>query len=171
MRCQSVIVVCIAALLGACASTPQKTPAMYSGESTSSKYVGDDRLDAVVWMQTGIEHDLIYAQIYRIAQEKLLQALADPAWDALPEGERRNAAKGLPPAAIVDIDETVLDNSPFEARMIRDNAGFNDAAWNVWVQQASARPLPGALEYAKFAAAHGVTMFYISNRDASQTDA
>lgn len=161
--------VAILALLTACASAPPK-PAMYAGESAPSKYAGNDLLNATAWMQTSIEHDLVYAQIYKMAEGKLLAALADPAWDALPKGERTNDATKLPPAAIVDIDETVLDNSPFEARMIRDNATFDAQAWNAWVRQASARPLPGALEYANFAAAHGVAMIYISNRDAIHAD-
>jgi acid phosphatase len=89
----------------------------------------------------------------------------------LPKGERGNDATKLPPAVIVDVDETVLDNGPYEARMVRDDAAFNAAAWNAWVQQASAKPLPGALDYAKFAAAHGVTIFYVSNREADQAAA
>ncbi len=165
----SVILACVFAL-AACASAPPKTPAMYAGESASSQFTGNDLLYATAWMQTSIEHDLVYAEIYRMAEQKLVQALADPGWDALPKGERTNAAKTLPTAVIVDVDETVLDNSPFEARMVRDNATFDATAWNAWVRQASARPLPGALEYAKFAFAHGATVFYISNRDALQTD-
>lgn len=159
-----------ATLLAACASAPPQKPAMYADASAASKYAGNDLLNATAWMQTSIEHDLVYAEIYKMAEGKLLAALADQQWDALPSGERSNGAAKLPPAVIVDIDETVLDNSPFEARMIRDNATFDAHAWNAWVRQASARPLPGALEYAKFAAAHGVTMIYISNRDALQTD-
>lgn len=159
-----------ATLLAACASAPSQKPAMYAGESASSEYAGNDLLNATVWMQTSIEHDLVYAEIYKMAEAKLLAGLADPQWDALPKGERTNDTAKLPPAVIVDIDETVLDNSPFEARMIRDNATFDAQAWNAWVRQASAKPLPGALEYAKFAAAHGVTMIYISNRDATQAD-
>ncbi|MGH8041733.1 MAG: 5'-nucleotidase, lipoprotein e(P4) family [Rudaea sp.] len=165
----SMILTCAFAL-AACASAPPKTPAMYAGESPSSQLAGNDLLYATAWMQTAIEHDLVYTEIYRMAEQKLVQALADPSWDALPKSERSNTAQTLPPAVIVDVDETVLDNSPFEARMVRDNATFNVTAWNAWVRQASARPLPGALEYAKFAAAHGVTMFYISNRDALLAD-
>lgn len=159
-----------ATLLAACASAPSQKPAMYAGESASPKYAGNDLLNATVWMQTSIEHDLVYAEIYKMAEAKLLAGLADPRWDALPKGERTNDAAKLPPAVIVDIDETVLDNSPFEARMIRDNATFDAQAWNAWVRQASAKPLPGALEYARFATAHGVTMIYISNREATQAD-
>lgn len=164
MRHWFFIVLCVAGLLAACTSAPPK-PAMYAGESTSSKYAGNDLLYAVAWMQASVEHDLVYAQTYAMAERQLLAALADPAWDALPTDERKNDAKGLPPAVIVDIDETVFDNSPFEARLVRDNVTSNTTAFAAWVRQACAKPLPGALEYAKFAAAHGVTMIYISNRD------
>lgn len=170
MSLRIVLSLSTAILLTACASAPPQKPAMYAGQAASAKYVGNDLLNATAWMQTSIEHDLVYAQIYRMAEPKLLAALTDPRWDALPKGERTNDAAKLPPAVIVDIDETVLDNSPFEARMIRDNATFDAQAWNAWVRQAAARPLPGALEYAKFAAAHHVTMIYISNRDALQTE-
>jgi acid phosphatase len=37
---------------------------------------------------------------------------------------------GLPPALIVDIDETMLDNSPYQARLVRDGKSFDDASWN-----------------------------------------
>lgn len=168
MSLRPLIAFTLALLLAACASTPPKAPAMYAGESAGSQLAGNDLLYATAWMQTSIEHDLTYVEIYRSAEQKLVQALADPGWDALATDERSNAANNLPPAVIVDVDETVLDNSPFEARMVRDNATFNADAWTAWVRQASAQPLPGALEYAKFAAAHGVTVFYISNRDVAQ---
>jgi hypothetical protein len=71
-------------------------------------------------------------------------------------------------AVIVDIDETMLDNSPYQARLVRDGKSFNDASWNDWVQARAARPLPGALEFAKAAAARGVTIYYLSNRTADQ---
>lgn len=170
MSLRHLFLLTLTTLLSACATTPSKIPAMHAGESPSSQFAGNDLLYATAWMQTSIEHGLVYAQVYRMAEPKLLQAIADSTWDALPKGERGNAAQKLPPAVIVDVDETVLDNSPFEARMVRDNATFNATAWNAWVRQASARPLPGALEYAKFAAAHGVTLFYISNREAEQAD-
>jgi 5'-nucleotidase (lipoprotein e(P4) family) len=157
-------IVFVASLLSACASTPHTQPAIYADASASAKYAGDDRLNAVLWMQTAIEHDLVYREVYHLAEQKLVQALADPHWDALAKGERSNDATALPPAVIVDIDETVLDNTPFEARMIRDHSVFNDIAWNAWVEQESARALPGALEFATFAAAHGVTVFYLTNR-------
>ena len=68
-------------------------------------------------------------------------------------------------AVIVDIDETVLDNSPYQARLIRDNKLFNDPTWVEWVREEKATAIPGALEFVRAATARGVTIFYISNRN------
>ena len=131
----------------------------------------NDNLNAVAWSQASIEHDLIYREVYRHAGEKLLKALADPQWDALPREDRGDVSlQGLAPAVIVDIDETVLDNSPYQARLVRAGLSYDPATWAAWCREQAARPLPGALEFARLAQAHGVTVFYISNR-AQELDA
>ncbi|MEO8460971.1 MAG: HAD family acid phosphatase, partial [Dokdonella sp.] len=124
----------------------------------------NDNLNAVAWTQTAIEHDLIVREIYRSAGEKLLKALADRSWDALSRDDRTTPIKGLRPAVILDIDETVLDNSPYQARLVRNNVDFNEFTWAQWCREKSARALPGALEFAQLAAKHHVTVFYLSNR-------
>lgn len=144
-------------LLSACA------PAPTVATRPATQHAADN-LNAVAWTQAAIEHDLIFIEVYRSAREQLLTALADPSWDALPEDARTGSLGGLAPAVILDIDETVLDNSPYQAALIRDEAAFSDESWAEWVKKASARALPGALEFTQFAAAHGITVFYISNR-------
>jgi 5'-nucleotidase (lipoprotein e(P4) family) len=126
----------------------------------------DDNLNAVAWSQNASEHDFIYLQTYRDAQEKLLKAKQDPTWDALPKDDRAAHAslKGLKPAVVLDIDETALDNSPYQARLIRAGGEFNEADWAAWCKEAIARPLPGAVAFTKFAADHGIAVIYISNR-------
>jgi acid phosphatase len=131
----------------------------------------NDDLDATLWYQTSVERDLVYGQAYRAAGEHLAAALADTSWDALPRGDRDNDPRTLPPAIIVDVDETVLDNSPDQVRQIRSGKGFDNDAWRAWVFEAQAKALPGALEFLQAAAAKGVTVFYISNRDADQAEA
>lgn len=124
----------------------------------------NDNLNAVAWTQTSIERELIHRQAYRAAQTRLAQALADPSWEALPAGERKTPVSGLRPAIIVDVDETVLDNSPYQARLVRDGSTFNEATWAEWCREQRAEPVPGALEFTRFAAGNGVTIFYLSNR-------
>ncbi len=131
----------------------------------SARPAADDNLNAVAWTQTAIEHDLIYLQTYRDAQSRLLAALADPGWDALAKSDRVRPLARLQPAVVLDVDETVLDNSPYQARVIKSGGEFNPADWNEWCREERARALPGALAFTQFAASHGIAVFYISNRE------
>jgi 5'-nucleotidase (lipoprotein e(P4) family) len=124
----------------------------------------DDNLNAVAWSQTAVEHDLIYLETYRNAQSQLLGALKDKNWDALPKDDRIASYKGLKPAVILDIDETALDNSPYQARLIRSGGEYNEADWAAWCKEERARALPGAVAFTQFAAKHGIAVIYISNR-------
>lgn len=124
----------------------------------------DDNLNAVAWTQTALEHDLIYQETYRSAQSQLLAALKDKHWDALPAEDRIAPYQHLKPAVILDIDETVLDNSPYQARLIRHGGEFNEADWAAWCKEARARALPGVVAFTQFAAKHGIAVIYISNR-------
>lgn len=124
----------------------------------------NDNLNAVAWVQASVEYRLMAGQTYRSALYQLDRALKTPDWDALVPEERANPATGLAPAVIVDIDETVLDNSPYQARMVRDGTSYDETTWDGWVREEKAAPVPGALEFAQAAAARGVTIFYVSNR-------
>ena len=123
-----------------------------------------DNLNAVAWVQASVEYRLIAGQTWRGALVQLDRALKTPDWDALVPEERANPATGLAPAVIVDIDETVLDNSPYQARLVRDGGHYDEVTWDGWVREEKAKPVPGALEFAQAAAARGVTIFYVSNR-------
>ena len=154
------------ALLAGCATTPRQpvAAAPTAQTTTPAAVAANDNLNAVAWSQTAIEHDLIYLQTYRDAQARLLAALHDRHWDALGKGDRSTPLRGLKPAVILDIDETVLDNSPFAARMVQGNREYNEADWAAWCREENARALPGAVEFTRFAAKHGIAVIYISNR-------
>jgi len=161
-----------ALVLSGCAATPHAptatapaAPSPVAAPAVAGP-VANDNLNAVAWTQNASEHDFIYLQTFRDAQEKLLKAKQDPNWDALPKDDRAAHAslKGLKPAVVLDIDETALDNSPYQARLIRAGGEFNEADWAAWCKEAIARPLPGALAFTKFAAEHGIAVIYISNR-------
>ena len=146
-------------------------PAPARVEPAPAGPAANDNLNAVAWVQTSVEYRLLAGQTFRAALVQLDRALKTPDWDALTPADRLNPATGLAPAVIVDIDETVLDNSPYQARLVRDGTSYNDVSWDAWVQEAKARPVPGALEFAQAAAARGVTIFYVSNRTAQQDEA
>jgi acid phosphatase len=125
-----------------------------------------------VWFQTSVERDLVYTAIYRAAGARLDAALRDKHWDALPKEERSNDA--LAPAAS-DHRRHRRDRArqlaqPPCGRSANATAS-NEAAWGEWVNQRAAKALPGAKEFLNTAASKGVTVFYISNRDASLAEA
>jgi 5'-nucleotidase (lipoprotein e(P4) family) len=172
MACRFITTAFAVALLSGCASTSNKqaqisdiTPTAKPSAAVSAPAVAaDDNLNAVAWSQTAIEHDLIYLQTYRDAGARLLPAMHDTHWDALSKGDRIESFKNLPPAVILDIDETVLDNSPYQARVIRSGGEFNEADWAAWCREAKASAMPGAVAFTQFAASHGIAVIYISNR-------
>ena len=129
----------------------------------------NDQLDAVLWTQTSIEHELVYRQLFANATRQLDVALSDPTWDALPFPPRNLA--GLPPAVVVDIDETLLDNVPLNARDIINNQVYSYDRWNTWVDQAKAQALPGAVAFLQAAQQKGIKVYYLTNREHSQVAA
>ena len=131
----------------------------------------DDNLNAVAWMQTSAEYRANSLQTYRAAIRELDRAVKDRDWDALAPSERANPARGLPPAVVFDVDETVLDNSPYQARLVVAGTEYSEPEWDNWVREQKATAVPGVLEFAKAAQKRGVALFFISNRAVHLKDA
>ena len=70
-----------------------------------------------------------------------------------------------------DLDETVLDNSAYQARMIRDRTGFADPSWRAWVAERKAGAVPGAVPFLRAAERAGIAIYYVSNREHDQNAA
>ena len=119
--------------------------------------------DSLVWFRTSVEYRATALQAYRLAALMLDRALADRTWTAALEQTGDFGAK--PPAVILDVDETVLDNSESEERNIREGTVYSEARWAEWCSERKAAPIPGALEFTRAAAAKGVAVFYVTNRD------
>jgi acid phosphatase len=134
-----------------------------SAQSAASATAGTyENLNSVLWVQTSAEYRASAVQTYRGAEVNLERALKDRTWTAAIE--QTGPYADLPPAIIIDLDETVLDNSAFEARLTAAHASYTEAAWNEWVKQAKSSLVPGAAEFLSVAHAHGVEIFYLSNR-------
>lgn len=145
------------------ATAPQTQPPAQTSNVQASPQCSDAILGATLWLQSSAEYRAAAMGTYAAARRSLDRALADPAWSAA--GEQTGSFANLPPAVILDLDETSIDNSAFEARVIRANKTFDDAAWNQWVSESAARAVPGAAEFLAYAKNRGVTPFYITNRD------
>jgi len=123
-----------------------------------------DNLNATLWYQTSAEFRANSLQTYKMASLTLKDALTDTNWTALPT--QTTDFQHLPPAIIVDIDETILDNSPAAAQAILEqDHGFNLKRWDRWVAAAKAQAVPGAVDFLNLAGQNGVTVLYITNRE------
>ena len=135
-----------------------------------SQHRTHEDLDATLWAQTSAEYQAVCGQAYHVACAQMEIALEDPSWSAdivqrdylssLPSG-----LNPLPPAVIVDVDETILDNSPYQARQIQENRSYSVESWHRWVEEAQAEAVPGAKEFLDAAREAGVTVFFVTNRE------
>ncbi|MCX2576035.1 5'-nucleotidase, lipoprotein e(P4) family [Pedobacter sandarakinus] len=117
-----------------------------------------DYTNAVLWQQTSGEYKALCFQAYNFARLSLKEAL----W---------SDTSKKPNCVIVDIDETVLDNSPFQGHEIKKGLSYNPSDWTEWTNLSKADTVPGALAFLKFAASKNIETFYLSNRDEKDYDA
>tara|TARA_X000001036_G_scaffold288557_1_gene268043 strand:+ start:206 stop:1042 length:837 start_codon:yes stop_codon:yes gene_type:complete len=116
---------------------------------------------AVLFKRTSAEYKANTFQAYASAQRNIDEALADKSWTALLNQKR--GYQSLPPAVILDIDETVLDNSEHQVRSIKNGTNY-PVGWKEWVSEESAGALPGVKEYLSYADSKGIKIFYVTNR-------
>ncbi|HEX6334699.1 MAG TPA: 5'-nucleotidase, lipoprotein e(P4) family [Flavisolibacter sp.] len=137
----------IAALVVASCKTVQPVPAA----TASDERIIGGKLFATVFQQQAAEYKALCLQAYNIAALRTNEILAQPSTK--------------PRAIITDIDETVLDNSPYAVRQGLRGKDYEPATWYEWTALAIADTVPGAPAFLKYAASRGVEIFYITNRD------
>lgn len=108
-------------------------------------------VDATIYQHMSAEAYRLYQQGYELAKVRLDANLARP--------------HALPPAVIVDVDETVLDNSPYQVTNAAMGRSFSPDTWKAWTTKGIAKALPGAVEFLNYAASKGCDVFYITNRE------
>src|SRR6185295_10235965 len=114
-----------------------------------------DLLNAVLWMQRSVEYRASALTAFALARIRLDQALLDPKWTAAPK-EQTGAYQSLPPAVILDVDESILDNSGYQAWMVLKDTTFDPKTWNAYVNTVTSVPIPGTVEFAQYAVSQGV---------------
>ena len=120
------------------------------GEYTT-KDLNEQLVMATLWMQASAEYRAVCYQTFNWAKINL---------DAFLAGYKGDK----PVAVVVDADETVIDNSAYEAWLIGRNDGYSSKTWEPWMAAAQATAIPGATEFLNYAASKKVEIFYISNR-------
>lgn len=136
-----------------------------SGGQTPAAAVNNDyQLGATLYMQKAAEYRALCYQAFNWAR-KTIEA------DRLTRKKLAKTERRKPLAVVVDIDETMLDNSPAQAVGIIRRVGFNYPDWYAWGEMRKAKAIPGAVDFANFAKSQGVRIFYVSNRDQNQLQA
>jgi len=124
------------------------------------------QVGAILYMQKAAEYRAMAYQAYNIARWRLDADFEKKNLKELPKVERKK-----PRAVMVDIDETVLDNSPANAFLVKNRRPFNTTDWYAWGEMRKAKPIPGAVDFLNYANSRGVRIFFVSNRDEVQKQA
>ena len=119
-----------------------------------------ESLMSVLYSQTSGEIKATFVQTYNTATELLDKAINTEDWDAVLESESK---MNRTPAIILDVDETVLDNTPFNARSIMNHTNYPEG-WDVWIYEEKATLIPGVKDFLLRAQKKGVKIFYVTNR-------
>jgi 5'-nucleotidase (lipoprotein e(P4) family) len=128
----------------------QNAPAGKTQTQADNEY----QVGAILWTQSSAEYRALAYQTFVLAHLRLDQDL------------QHHARRGAPPraAVIVDADETVLDNSRFQAELVLRGLPYEPSGWRAWCERAEAGAVPGAVDFLNYASRRGVRVFYITNR-------
>ncbi|MEQ8705394.1 MAG: 5'-nucleotidase, lipoprotein e(P4) family [Phaeodactylibacter sp.] len=114
--------------------------------------IREHSVQSVLWQQHSGEYKALCHQAFNLARFQLDEILL------------QSNGEGKPLAVITDIDETLINNSPYNAKMIATDEEYSKEGWIAWGLLEEATAVPGALEFLKYAESRGVQVFYISNR-------
>jgi acid phosphatase len=110
-----------------------------------------NNLHSLLFQATSAEYIALCLQTYQLARHALLERLR--------LGTYRN------PAVILDLDETILDNSPYQAWQIAAGTNFHEeTSWKAWCDLGAAQAVPGSVEFVRFAVESGVRPIFITSR-------
>ena len=128
--------------------------AMLSDHCAVSVTLFDDETtlsNAVIWQRTSKEYELLTAGMYQQAIEAV-EAMSDA-----PENW----------VAVMDVDETVLDNSAYQQQTEMNGKGYSPQTWDAWVASERATLVPGAKAFIEAVFEKGGRVALITNRNRS----
>jgi 5'-nucleotidase (lipoprotein e(P4) family) len=100
------------------------------------------------WFRDSVEYMTLAQQTYRMA----LQAV---------EAEEKQHKNW---AVVLDVDETVLDNSAYQLERHAYGDSFDMKTWNAWCERRAAQPVPGVKTFLDAVRKLGGNIVFISNR-------
>lgn len=106
---------------------------------------------ATLWMQTAAEYRGLCYQTFNLAKMLVDKKLAE-------------GISLKPLAIVVDCDEAIIDNSAYDAGLIGTENAYSSKTWDLWIQAAEAKAMPGSVEFLNYVYEQGVETFYVTNR-------
>ena len=114
--------------------------------------LGEEKLpNDIRWIRQSIEYRALCEQLFRQATVAILRKVKT-------EKNSDNLA------VVVDLDETVLDNSLYQVERWKAGLSFTQDSWSEWVNREEAGLVPGAMEFLKAVRKKGVRVVFVSNR-------
>jgi 5'-nucleotidase (lipoprotein e(P4) family) len=112
----------------------------------------------IKYVRDSEEYWTLVQQVYRAAGEAVARGR---------QGLSRNAVWGV----VLDVDETSLDNSPYQLDRAAYGVPFDSGSWNGWVRREEALAVPGAVDFVRATRLAGGRLAFVTNRDESTRDA
>ncbi|MEI6856073.1 5'-nucleotidase, lipoprotein e(P4) family [Psychrilyobacter sp.] len=163
MKKKILLIAALLALGTACTAIKTRVPepttkiSMISNENHDIAKFANQSILGTVWVRDSGEYRALTHQAYNSGKFYLKEIVKDP----------QNKDKKL--AIVLDLDETVLDNSAFAAWQAVNNKLFSPKDWARWVNAKQATEVPGSVDFVKTARDLGFEVFYVSNRNADLT--
>ena len=101
------------------------------------------------WIVKSSEYKILCEQTYKNA------------WDNLSEILNQSNQQS---AIIMDLDETVLDNSKYQIGLTEKGESYNPESWSEWVNLKEAELVPGAKQFIDNVRLTNTTIIFLSNR-------
>lgn len=114
----------------------------------------EGKIWSALFHQKAAEYDALCYQAFNIAKLRIDEAVRQPHIKPL--------------AIITDIDETILDNSPYAVKSALNGKDYEEKTWMQWTELGIAKPIAGSLDFFKYAHNKGVKVFYITNRNQNE---
>lgn len=152
------LVFSVSAVMAGCQPNAEGASAR-SGRTNPESPTQDYLTAATLFVQQSAEYRALCYQAYALAKLRVAEYAANG-------GSTEN-----PPAVVLDLDETVLDNSAYTAWQIEQNRAFDYETWAQWCDLGEAPEVPGAGDFLRYADELGITLYYVSNRDESALEA
>ena len=124
--------------------------ALLAGPSSLLLGQEDKLTNDVRWVRKSSEYANLCKQTFRMAQDIVRDQIKN--------------SSGQKIAVVMDLDETVLDNSLYQVERHRVGLGFTQDSWSVWVKREEAGLVPGAKSFIDFLRKQPVRLIFLSNR-------